>query len=325
MKNYRQRFVYLVLLVSALAAAQTREAGPWWPSIWGGDDQAGASNRITPEKVLQALSLVEHGEIYELGHIYSNDMPLVGTRTYGLKLVPAGSAAGRNKVVGNDEFLAAEVGQVGTQFDGLGHIGQEMEMADGHLERVFYNGNIGREIFAQDGLQRLGIEHIRPIFTRGFLVDVAGYKGVRHLASDYEISRADVLGALERQRIAADSIAPGDAVLFRTGYAQLWHDDPGTYNGDAPGIGLEVAAWLVEKQVTLTGSDTYATEISTNPDSTLSAPVHQELMMKNGIFNIENMTFETLVADAVYEFLFVATPIRYEGATGSPLRPLAIR
>ncbi len=93
----------------------------------------------------------------------------------------------------------------------------------------------------------------------------------------------------------------------------------------SPGIGLEVAAWLVERKVTVAGSDVYATEISTNPDPTLSAPVHQGLMMKNGIFNIENMTFEELAADSVYEFLFIATPIRFKGATGSPVRPLAIR
>jgi len=316
---------HIALIVPLHVGAQTREAGPWWPSEWGAEDQAGASNRITPAKVLQALSLVRRGEIHELGQIYSNSMPLVGTRTYGLKLVPGGNAAGANRVVGNDEFLAAEVGQVGTQFDGLGHIGQEMAMADGSVERVFYNGFTGREMFAQDGLQRLGVEHIKPIFTRGILVDVASYKGVQWLASDYEISRADVLGALARQGIAAESIMPGDAVLFRTGYGQLWLDAPDTYNGDAPGIGLEVAAWLVDRQVTLTGSDTYATEISTNPDPSLSAPVHQELMMKNGIFNIENMTFESLVADEAYEFLLVVTPIRYEGATGSPLRPLAIR
>ncbi len=325
MKIKKKLFAMIALCVSFSIFGQTREAGPWWPSEWGPDDQAGASNRITPQKVLEAFSLVQRGEIYELGQIYSNDMPLLGSRTYGLKLLPAGSADGRNRTVGNDEFLAAEVGQVGTQFDGLGHIGQEMEMADGSTERVFYNGFTGREIFSQSGLLDLGVEKIRPIFTRGVLIDVAGYKGVDHLDGDYEITVADVIGALERQGIDTDSITPGDAVLFRTGYGQLWFDDPDTYNGFAPGIGLEVAAWLIEQQVTVTGSDTYATEISTNPDPSLSAPVHQELMMKNGIFNIENMSFETLVADGVYEFLFVATPIRYEGATGSPLRPLAIR
>ena len=90
------------------------------------------------------------------------------------------------------------------------------------------------------------------------------------------------------------------------------------------GSGLEVARWLVERKGTVTGSDTSVTEVSPNPTGQ-TIPVHQELMMKNGIFNIENMTFEELAAERAYEFLFVATPIRFEGATGSPLRPLAIR
>ena len=75
----------------------------------------------------------------------------------------------------------------------------------------------------------------------------------------------------------------------------------------------------------MTGSDTTVTEVSPNPDAGLAIPIHQELMMKNGIFNIENMTFEELSAEGVYEFLFIANPIRFKGATGSPLRPLAIR
>ena len=320
-----RKCLLFVLIAPLCAYAQTRAAGPWWPSEWGPEDQAGASNRITPDKILDSLSVVQRGEIYEIGQVYSNDMPLLGTRSYGLKLLPAGRAEGTNRVVGNDEFVAAEIGQVGTQFDGLGHIGQEMELGDGTVERVFYNGFQGREIYTQGGLRNLGVEHVKPIVTRGVLIDVAALKGVRQLASDYEISVTDVREALRRQRIEESSIAPGDAVLFRTGYGRLWDEDPDTYNGDAPGIGLDVAAWLVEKQVTVTGGDTYATEISVNPDSSLSAPVHQELMMKNGIFNIENMMFEALSADGVYEFLLIVTPIRYEGATGSPLRPIAIR
>jgi kynurenine formamidase len=135
---------------------------------------------------------------------------------------------------------------------------------------------------------------------------------------------ADVRGALERQGIDENSITAGDAVLFRYGWAQLW-SDPVAYNGALPGIGLEVAAWLVDKQVTVTGGDTSSTEVSPNPNPALVIPVHQELMLKNGIFNIENLVFEELAADEVYEFLFVATPLRFRGATGSPLRPLAIR
>jgi kynurenine formamidase len=62
-----------------------------------------------------------------------------------------------------------------------------------------------------------------------------------------------------------------------------------------------------------------------NPNTDLVVPVHQELMMKNGIFNLENMNLESLSSEKVYEFLFVFTPIRFVGASGSPGRPIAIR
>jgi hypothetical protein len=319
------RITLLLLLAPLVVSAQTRESGPWWPNPeWGADDQAGASNRITPGKILEALALVRTGEVYEVGQVYEAGMPLVGTRTYGMKLLATGAPAGTNRVVFNDEFLATEVGQVGTQFDGLGHIGGEVRFADGTVDRVFYNGFTATEMNASNGLQQLGVQHVKPIITRGILVDLPSYKRVGRLAGGYEVTLADVRGALTRQGVEEESITPGDAVLFRYGWAQLW-DRPAEYNGALPGIGLEVARWLVERKVTVIGADTSSTEVSPNPNSDLAIPVHQELMMKNGIFNIENMVFEALADDEVYEFLFIATPIRYAGATGSPLRPLAIR
>lgn len=312
-------------ITPGIATAQTRESGPWWPHPqWGADDQAGASNRITAEKILAALQLATTGQVYELGQIYEASMPLVGTRTYGMKMLATGVPVGENRVVYNDEMLSTEIGQVGTQFDGLGHVGGEVQFADGSRHLVFYNGFTSEEIDDKGGLRELGIEHVGPIITRGVLVDVAAYKGVDRLAGGYEVSLEDVLGALAAQGIEPSSIEPGDAVLFRYGWAQLWNDND-TYGGAQPGIGLQVSDWLIERQITVTGSDTTVTEVSPNPDAALVIPVHQELMMKNGIFNIENMTFEELSRDAVYEFLFLANPIRFKGATGSPLRPLAIR
>jgi kynurenine formamidase len=312
--------------ISLAAGAQTRQAGPWWPNAeWGPMDQAGASNRITPEKIVAALRLVTTGRVFEIGHVYERGMPLGGTRDFALRLVPAIEPTGANRVIYNDEFLAAEVGQVGTQFDGLGHIGGEVRYADGSLHRVFYNGFTAAEMNAGTGLRQLGIEHLKPILTRGVLVDLPSYKNVPRLDGGYEVTLADVRGALARQGIEESSIAPGDAVLFRYGWAQLW-STPAQYNAAAlPGIGVEVARWLVERKVTATGGDTSTNEVSPSATQGVVIPVHQELMLKNGIFNIENMTFEELAAARVYEFLFVATPIRFKGATGSPLRPLAIR
>ena len=317
--------LFVAALLPGALAAQTREAGPWWPHTeWGAMDQAGASNRITPEKIVQALTIVKTGRVYEIGQVYERGMPLGDTRDFALRLVPAIEPVGPNRVLYNDEFLAAEVGQVGTQFDGLGHIGGEVRYADGTLRRVFYNGFTTAEMNAGTGLRALGIEHLKPIITRGVLVDVPGYKNVPRLEGGYEVTLADVRGALARQGIAESSIMPGDAVVFRYGWAQLW-GTPAEYNAARlPGIGLEVARWLVERKITVTGGDTSTNEVSPNPTGQV-IPVHQELMMKNGIFNIENLTFEELAAERAYEFLFVATPIRFKGATGSPLRPLAIR
>ena len=322
----RITLLLLTTLLPFAAGAQTREAGPWWPHAeWGAQDQAGASNRITSAKILEALGLVTTGRVYEIGQVYERGMPMGGTRDYALRLVPAIEPAGTNRVLYNDEFLAAEVGQVGTQFDGLGHIGGEVRYADGSLHRVFYNGFTTAEMNAVTGLRQLGVEHVKPIITRGVLVDLPAFKGVARLAGGYEVTLADVRGALARQSIAESSIRPGDAVLFRYGWAQLW-STPAEYNAAAlPGIGLDVANWLVERKVTVTGSDTSVTEVTPSPMRGAAIPVHQELMMKNGIFNIENMTFEELAAERAYEFLFLATTIRFEGATGSPLRPLAVR
>ena len=310
---------------STPAGAQTRDAGPWWPHpLWGPGDQAGASNRITGAKVMEALQLASNGTIYELGQVYEQGMPLFGTRSYSLVLPVRAPAAGENRIVGNEEFLSTQIGQVGTQFDGLGHIGQEVTMEDGSVQHVFYNGFTGAEMDSPGGLQKLGIEHVKPIITRGVLIDIAGYKGVERLPASYEVTVEDLLGALAAQGMSAAGVTEGDAVLLRYGWASLW-DQPDAYNANPPGIGLGAAEWIVQQQVTMIGSDSVGSEVTPNPDESLIFPVHQELMMKNGIFNLENMQLDELVANVVYEFLFIVTPIRFKGATGSPARPIAIR
>lgn len=312
--------------VPSTAPAQTRERGPWWPHpIWGKDDRAGGSNWITPEKVLSALRLARTGRVYELGQVYEAGMPLFGQRTYTLTIpAPDGDAWGRNRLVGNDEMITGELGQVGTQFDGPGHIGTRLRMADGSEQDVYYNGFTWKEIGGRYGLKEIGIEHIKPIVTRGVLIDIAGYKGVPVLPPTYEVTVADVRGALARQGMTEGSIQPGDAVLFAYGWAANWKN-PTVYQASQPGIGLEVARWVVERRPSMVGSDSPGLEVTPNPDPGLVYPVHQELITKNGIWNLENLHFEELVAERAYEFLFIFTPTRFKGATGSPGRPIAIR
>ncbi|MEE4173124.1 MAG: cyclase family protein [Xanthomonadales bacterium] len=317
-----------LVLWSSLSLAQTREEGPWWPHpIWGAEDQAGASNWITPEKVLQAVQLVREGRIYELGQVYDRNMPIFGERTYSL-VIPGGPTYnepfGKNALIGNDEFIVGELGQVGTQFDGLTHIGTRLTMGDGTVRDVYYNGFTGEEILGAQGMRELGIEKIRPIVTRGILLDIAGYKDVERLPNGYEVTVEDVRGALRRQNIDEESIRPGDAFLFRYGWSSLW-DDPERYNDSPAGVGLAVARWVIDRKATMIGSDSWTSEVVPNPDPGLVFPVHQELLTKNGIFNIENLDLDELASEGVYEFLFVFAPVPFRGATGSPGRPIAIR
>jgi kynurenine formamidase len=319
--------VALTVFASVSVGAQTRQSGPWWPNAeWGPEDQAGASNRITPEKVLSALKLATTGKMYELGQIYEQTMPFFGSRSYSMALVKitGGGALGANRLVANEEVVSAQIGQVGTQLDGLGHIGQEVTMQGGATEQVFYNGFTAKEMDAPTGLQKLGIEHIKPIVTRGILIDIAGYKGMARLPASYEVSVEDVLGALARQGMSAAEIAPGDAVLFRFGWSSLW-TEPATHGMNPPGIGLAVARWAAERKVTMVGSDSWGSEVLPNPQADLVFPVHQELMQKNGILNLENTRLDELATDRAYQFLLIVTPLRLKGASGSPVRPIAIR
>jgi len=322
-------FALLALLVLGAppVSAQTRARGPWWPHpIWGPKDQAGGSNWITSEKILASLKLVKTGKVYELGQVYERGMPLYGQRTYALFIPgsPSFGPVGQNRLVGHDEVLTAEIGQVGTQFDGPGHIGHRVRMADGSDQDVFYNGIPLDEMRDPYGLKKLGIENIKPILTRGVLIDIAGYKAVATLPNGYEVTVADVRGALAKQAMSEAAIQPGDAIFFNYGWSANW-SKPAVYSAGQPGVGLEVARWIIERKASMVGSDSPGLEVTPNPDPSLAYPVHGELIAKQGIWNQENLHFEELIADRAYEFLFVFTPIRFKGATGSPGRPIAIR
>ena len=257
----------IVLLSAGTALAQTREAGPWWPnSTWGPGDQAGASNWITPEKVLEAARLVKTGKVYEIGQVYEKGMPMFGQRTYALisPASPTYAFPSANRLVGNDEFVCGEIGQVGTQFDGPGHIGMRVKMADGSTQDVYYNGFTGAEMYSPYGLRKLGVENVKPMLTRGILIDLAGYKNLPNLPARYEVTLADVRGALARQGLSESDLRPGDALLFRYGWSRFW-TEPATYNTDPPGIGLEVARWVAARKASMVGSDQSGTEVSPTP------------------------------------------------------------
>ena len=301
----------------------------WWPHpIWGEGDEAGSTNWYTkPEVVMRAMAQVKEGKVYKIGHPYNAEMPLFGARKFSLRIpgTPTGGTFGANRIMWNDEFLATEVGQVGTQFDGLGHIGVEVGAAGDKNEMRWYNGFSAAEMGSPYGLKKLGTEKLHPIVARGILLDIAASRGVDSMNAGDVISMADVQAALKNQGMEGFEFAEGDAILFRTGWEMHW-SDPAKFNEGAPGIGMEVARWVAEEvKAGVTGADTWPVDAVPNPDPGCVFCVHTFLQTRHGIVNQENLKLSELAADGVYRFAYVYSPAPIEGATGSMGAPLAMK
>jgi kynurenine formamidase len=309
---------------------ETPLGSQWWPNaLWGEGDEAGSTNWYTkPEVVLRALAEADQGKTYKLGHPYTADMPLFGSRQFVLRIpaTPTGGPFGSNKIVWHDEFLATEVGQVGTQFDGLGHIGVQIG-ADGERDKMrFYNGFIEGEFATAYGLEKLGTEKLHPIVARGVLLDFAAARGVDVMNKGECATMDDVQAALDKQGMSDFQFMEGDAILFRYGWESHW-DDPPTFNDGSPGICMDVARWLAEEvQAGVTGGDTWnTTDPVPYPDEpTCVFCIHQYLQTRHGIVNQENLRLKQLADDEVYVFAYIYTPTPIAGATGSMGSPVAI-
>jgi kynurenine formamidase len=257
--------------------------------------------------------MIKTGQVYQLGRVYEPGMPMFGTRHYSLRIPQGFKIPSENNAIYHDELVSGEIGQIGTQFDGLGHLG---------IGDLFYNGN-NRQDFAQaEGLTKLGIENVGPILTRGVLIDVAGFKGTPQLGDNYEITVDDIQGALKKENM---EIRSGDIVLVHTGWGSLWMKDNARYGKTSPGIGVAAAQFLADKGVVVVGADNWGVEVNPGPNPNVAAAVHQLLIARNGIYLHENLNTAELARDSVYEFAYFFSPLRLKGATGSPGNPVAIR
>ena len=307
-------------LASRGATEDPTPIGPtWWPSEWGANDQRGAANRLTAERVIARRALIRDGKVYSLGRLYEHGMPLPGKRHFSLTIPgsPTGGPNGKNQGVYHDDLFSGEIGQIGTQLDGLGHVGVRIAGDD-----YFYNGFRRSQFGTAYGLEKLGIENVGVFFTRGVLLDVARSRGVERMKSGEVITARDLEKALETQAV---EIRAGDVVVIRTGHGQLWMKDNAAFSAGEPGIGMEAARWLSDRKIVMVGTDTWATEVVPPEDPDRPFPVHLHLLVRNGIYNIENLDLEELAKDKVYEFAFVLAPLRLKGATGSPGNPIAVR
>jgi kynurenine formamidase len=291
----------------------------WWPGPFGAGDEVGASQRVTPAKVMEATRLIKTGRIFQLGRIVEAGIPNFGNRHVSITIPggPTGGPFGNAKLMYNDEMFSGEIGQVATQFDGLGHIGTILG-----TETVYYNGFKQSEVGGAYGLQKLGIHNVRPFFTRGIMLDVLALKGGDMLDAGYVVTPADVQACLQKQGIKEPG--EGDVVLVRTGWSKLWMKDNTKFNSGTPGIGTTVAKWLISKKVCLVAHDHWAGEAVPGEDKDRPFECHQWLITMNGIHIHENVVMEELSANKAYEFAYIFSPVRLKGATGSPGNPIAV-
>ena len=282
------------------------------PSKWGAGDERGAANLMKPEIVLRAARLITTGEVIELAYPLFEGMPFYGDRIYSQQLKRTNWPPGSNNRGSNEEIVTTELGQVGTQIDGFGH----QSIGNG-----LYNCFKLDEVATRTGFSRLGIEKAGALITRGVVIDVAALRGVEMLGDSYEITAQDLQNALKRQNLTLET---GDAIIIHTGFGGLWGQDNVRYFRTPPGLGIGAAEWLVRQNPMIVGSDTCCVEVNPNP-ANLSSPVHQILLVANGIYLVESLKLDELVEKRIQEFAFIVEPLKLRGATGSSVAPVAVR
>jgi kynurenine formamidase len=276
----------------------------WWPSPFGSDDQLGMLNHVDAAKRREALGLVREGRMYDLGRVLDEDIPVFPGRYFRQTLVTTAHHANRNGGLGANHvnWVTEQVAgtmQLGTHLDALSHL---------QIGDRGYNGWTVAQLAGPAGVERLGVETVPQIVTRGWLVDVDG------------LGRGDVIGV---EHTAGIEPSPGDAVLFHTGWGRHWSDSEAYLSGE-PGPGRDLARWLVDNGVALTGCDTWSLGPVPAEDPDRPFEVPQYLNARHGVFVVENLDLGELAADGVREFALVLTHPKLRGATGAWTSPIAL-
>jgi kynurenine formamidase len=294
-----------------------REVNNW--GRWGGDDELGTLNLITPDVVRQATACVRTGRTYGLGLPLSADAPQTGgvpgriNPIHRMTQVNAAFSDDPDAIRFSDD--AVEMGlQAATHWDALAHAS---------YKGVLYNG-FPADSITEDGASRCSSDKIRTLVARGVLVDVARAKGVERLEPGYAITSADLDEAVRTE------VRPGDVVLIRTGHMRvLAAGDKKGYGRSSPGVAMDAVRWFRRHDIAAAATDTMAFEVFPCERNDLLFPVHLLDLVEMGMIQGQNFDLEELAAacseDGVYDFLLEATPEPFARAVGAPVQPVAIR
>ncbi len=293
-------------------------------SPWGPDDQCGALNRMTPASQAEVLARADGSRVYDMSIDYFVGMPsfqAAGDPAYQMFM----SHTPRGTVIDNLNGAGEEINRgvcysgdvvmmythTGTHIDALCHFGVNGETwnnakVDDHLGSRHWHRN--------------GAEQLPPIIARGILLDIAGLKDVECLPDSYGITGEDCQQALERQGV---ELGGGDVALVRTGRMTYWPDGSRVL-GNPPGMSLEGARWITDQGIIAIGADQECVEVAPSEHDDNWLPGHCHFLAEAGVPMMELLDLEEIARDEVYEFCFIGAPIRLRGATGTPLRPLAM-
>ena len=329
----------------------------WAPSKWGAEDRAGSANHTRDSANIQrALGTIKQFKAITVGKYYHRDIPTFGPRMWSMVLpgTPQGGPFGKNALVYHDELLTTEIGQIGTQFDGPGHIGVNTSKG-----MFFYNGNMFPESYERGGGGRAvgmgpsGVEHVAELgfVCRLVVLDAVAYRKSQGSIPDTAemlpiplqpgdpgiITGDDITAMVERQGLA--EIGPGDCVALHTGQGNSWSNDRylsmsaderraarELFAQGEPGFGISACEYMASRDVALTLGDTSANDAQPAGEQGTDYAVHchTEMQTRRGIWNLENVDTKSLIDNQVYEGAFVWAPLRIVGGTGSPGNPVVL-
>jgi kynurenine formamidase len=326
------RLLIHALLCSACLAQDTPKGwtkGKGFGWVYGKNDEIGALNAIgSPQQVLRALQQVKTGRVFDLGvRVDQRSFKWPGHSPTQIMSYRSPHGAKLTKEMGAESTTAWHScalfisDNIGTQIDGLGHI---TTGKDNH----WYNGFREEEHGGDFGIAKADADTIPPVIGRAVLIDIAGWKGVDALPSNFAVGSKEMQAALAAQKM---DVQPGDIVFIRTGTLRYWGETGADHDKlqqhDTAGLTLEGAKWLVEqKGAVFIGGDTSGVEVGQDPAlPNVAVPVHAYLLVEQGVHLGEFHYLEDLAREKIYRFTYIAMTNRLKGAVaGTALRPIAL-
>jgi kynurenine formamidase len=344
MKHLLCAFTSLSALIAATLATDAQNRPPW-PA----GDEIGMANTLGPATWQRCAPHLANpnAKSYELSFVRSNTMP---QSPFAVPLredpKPTVGIPGTRHAFNTDDIKSGDPGQQGTQFDALGHFAVLPEAWDGKgafpSDRAkYYGGHTQQQVKPNPDspLQKLGVDKVPPIITTAVLLDAKAHLGKgKPMEAGAVIGAADIEAMLKAQGLESRGLMPGDVLYIYTGWGDNWKD-PDTekfYYTKGPGLGYDAAKLAEQKQIVLVALDNPFTDPVAEGMLQGKAPpapgtppglpfaIHHHNLVEAGIHNIQNANLGALARDKVWVSCTIILPLRTQGASGSPVRPVAV-